>query len=346
MKIETARLILREYTLDDFDALYEIVSDTETMRHYPEPFDEARTRNWIEWNLKNYAEYGFGLWAVVLKETQEFIGDCGITMQNIDGEVLPEIGYHIHKKYRRRGFGSEAAKAVRDWAFENTKYDCLYSYMKYTNVGSYSTAAAIGMKKIKEYPDEKNGVSYAYAITRGEWEELKKKKEALIIIDVQNDYFPGGACELCNAYEAEKKIQSLIKESRAQNRPVVYIQHINPPEETFFLEGTHGCEISERIKPLPGDKIIVKYLPNSFHKTELDSYLKENGITKLIVCGMMTHMCVDTTVRAAMDYGYEVELVADGCATMDLEISGEIISAQIVQKTFLASLKDVFAKIV
>ncbi|MDE7228794.1 MAG: hypothetical protein K2N31_10805, partial [Treponemataceae bacterium] len=75
--------------------------------------------------------------------------------------------------------------------FENTKYDCLYSYMKYTNVGSYSTAAAIGMKKIKAYPDEKNGVSYAYAITRGEWEELKKMKEALIIIDVQNNYFPG-----------------------------------------------------------------------------------------------------------------------------------------------------------
>lgn len=172
MKIETTRLILREYTLDDFDALYEIVSDAETMRHYPEPFDEARTKNWIEWNLKNYEEYGFGLWAVVLKETQEFIGDCGITIQNIDGEMLPEIGYHIHKKYWRRGFGSEAAKAVRDWAFENTKYDCLYSYMKYTNVGSYSTAAANGMKKIKEYPDEKNGVSYAYAITRAEWKAI------------------------------------------------------------------------------------------------------------------------------------------------------------------------------
>ncbi len=173
MIIETPRLILREYTLDDFAALYEIMSDAETMRHYPKPFDEERTKNWIEWNLKNYKEYGFGLWAVVLKETQEFIGDCGLTMQNIDGESLPEIGYHIHKKYWRRGFGSEVAKAVRDWAFENTKYDCLYSYMKYTNVASYSTAAVNGMKKIKEYPDEKNGVSYAYAITRREWEELK-----------------------------------------------------------------------------------------------------------------------------------------------------------------------------
>lgn len=173
MIIETDRLILREYTIRDFEALYEIMSDPETMQHYPKPFDEERTKNWIEWNLKNYKEYGFGLWAVVLKETSQFIGDCGLTIQNIDGEYLPEIGYHIHKKYWRRGFGSEAAKAVRDWAFENTKYDRLYSYMKYTNIGSYSTAAANGMRKIKEYPDEKNGVSYAYAITRGEWEELK-----------------------------------------------------------------------------------------------------------------------------------------------------------------------------
>ncbi len=170
--IETNRLILREYTLDDFDNLYEIVSDPETMRHYPKPFDEERTRDWIEWNLENYKNYGFGLWVVTLKETGEFIGDCGISIQNIDWELLPEIGYHIHKKYWRRGFGSEAARAVRDWAFENTDYNCIYSYMKYTNVGSYSTAIANGMRKVKEYKDEKNKISYAYAITRDEWKLL------------------------------------------------------------------------------------------------------------------------------------------------------------------------------
>ncbi len=170
--LETQRLLLREYTPNDFDALYEIMSDAETMQHYPAPFDEARTRRWIEWNLENYAKYGFGLWAVVLKETGEFIGDCGITIQNIDGEMLPEIGYHIHKKYWRRGFAKEAARTVRDWAFQNADYDIIYSYMKYTNVGSYSTAIANGMKKVKEYPDPKNTISYAYAITRKEWEEL------------------------------------------------------------------------------------------------------------------------------------------------------------------------------
>ena len=80
----------------------------------------------------------------------------------------------IHKEYWRRGFGSEAARAVRDWAFEHTEYDCLYSYMKYTNIASYFTAIANGMKKIKEYPDEKNEISYAYAITRKEWSTLER----------------------------------------------------------------------------------------------------------------------------------------------------------------------------
>ena len=98
MVLETERLILREYRLDDFEALFEILSDAETMQHYPKPYDEEMTKHWIEWNIQNYKEYGFGIWAVELKETGTFIGDCGMTIQNIDGELLPEIGYHIHKK--------------------------------------------------------------------------------------------------------------------------------------------------------------------------------------------------------------------------------------------------------
>lgn len=91
--LKTERLVLREFVPEDFEALYAILSDAETMRHYPKPFDEAKVRGWIEWNLENYRKYGFGLWAMELKETGEFLGDCGITMQTIDGEQLPEIGY-------------------------------------------------------------------------------------------------------------------------------------------------------------------------------------------------------------------------------------------------------------
>ena len=95
-------------------------------------------------------------------------------------------------------------------------------------------------------------------------------KEALLIIDVQNDYFPGGTNELHKPYEAEERICELIAESRKCDRPIIYIQHINPPDDYFFLEGTHGAEISDRIKPEAGDKIIVKHFPNSFLETGLD----------------------------------------------------------------------------
>ena len=171
-------------------------------------------------------------------------------------------------------------------------------------------------------------------------------KEALLIIDVQNDYFPGGSNELVRPLEAEKRIQELIAESRTCGRPIVYIQHFNPPDDTFFLEGTIGAEISDRIRPQPDDRVIIKRYPNSFLETELDAYLKSLQVDTLIVCGMMTHMCVDTTVRAAMDYGYQVKLVANACATMDLVLNGETIPAEIVQKTFIAAMDGVFATVI
>ena len=174
MRIDSERLFLREMTMDDFDALYKVLADREIMQHYPYTFDEERVRAWIQRNMDRYKEFGFGLWAVCLKETGEMIGDCGLTLQNIEGEMLPEIGYHINKKHWRKGFAKEAARACRDWVFEHTSYNEIYSYMKYTNIGSYSTALANGMKKVKEYPDPKNEISYAYSITRDEWEKLKK----------------------------------------------------------------------------------------------------------------------------------------------------------------------------
>lgn len=171
--LKTERLVLREFVPEDFEALYAILSDAETMRHYPKPFDEAKVRGWIEWNLENYRKYGFGLWAMELKETGEFLGDCGITMQTIDGEQLPEIGYHVKKTYWRRGLGKEAARAVRDWFFANMKYDAVYSYMKYTNEASAATARANDMTKIAEWNNPNDKVSYTYRITRGEWEALR-----------------------------------------------------------------------------------------------------------------------------------------------------------------------------
>ena len=163
--LETERLILREYTEKDYDALYPILSDPITMQHYPKPYDERGVRRWISWSLDNYAQHGFGWWALILKESGELIGDCGITMQKIDGELLPELGYHIDRRYWRRGYGREAALAVLDWAFSHTDYDRLYSYMTTENVASYSLAEAVGMTRIKEYTDDGESL-YVYCINK------------------------------------------------------------------------------------------------------------------------------------------------------------------------------------
>lgn len=167
--IETERLYLREMTEEDFAALASVLSDGETMRFYPAPYDEKGVRRWLDWSFDNYRKYGFGLWAVVLKETGRMIGDCGLTMQPIDGEWLPEIGYHLHKDFWRQGYAKEAASAVRDWAFRHTDFPALYSYMTVENIPSAATARSVGLRWVKEYVDPRDGERLSvYRIGRDE----------------------------------------------------------------------------------------------------------------------------------------------------------------------------------
>ncbi|MBR2943163.1 MAG: GNAT family N-acetyltransferase [Clostridia bacterium] len=173
MQLETKRLILREFAEKDFPRLYEILSDGETMKYYPAPFDEVKVRRWIAVNQERYRTFGFGLWAVVLKETGEVIGDCGVTMQNIHGVIRPEIGYHIGRPWQRQGYASEAAICCRDFMFEHTPFQTLYSYMKHTNAASYGVAVKNGMCFIEEYNDPVNVRTRVYAITREAWMALK-----------------------------------------------------------------------------------------------------------------------------------------------------------------------------
>ncbi len=173
MVLETERLILREMNQDDFDALYAVLADSDIMQHYPYTFDEARVRGWIVRNEERYRVFGFGLWAVCLKETGEMIGDCGLTMQNIHNFIRPEIGYHIRKDHQRRGYAKEAATAVRDWAFTNLPFGEIYSYMKYTNIPSALTAQSWGCRFVEEYEDGENEITKVYAISREEWNAAK-----------------------------------------------------------------------------------------------------------------------------------------------------------------------------
>ena len=168
--LSTERLFLREMNMEDYEALYAVLADPEIMQHYPYTFDEERVRAWISQNMARYQNDGFGLWAVCLKETGKMIGDCGLTLQNINGEMLPEIGYHIRRDQQRKGYAREAASAVRDWAFQSTDYPALYSYCKYTNEPSYKTAEAIGMHFECEYPDDANGITHVSCIRREDLE--------------------------------------------------------------------------------------------------------------------------------------------------------------------------------
>ena len=174
MILETERLILREMDMDDFDALYAVLSDPDIMQHYSHAFDEKEVREWIRRNMNRYENEGYGLWAVCLKDSGEMIGDCGLTLQKIEDETLPEIGYHIRKDQQHKGYAKEAAAAVRDWAFQNTDFPALYSYCRYTNAASIRTAESIGMRFEKEYPDEVNGITHVSVIFREQQKGTEK----------------------------------------------------------------------------------------------------------------------------------------------------------------------------
>ena len=173
MILKTKRLILRDMTEKDFDALYEVLADSDIMQHYPYTFDEARVRGWINKNIKRYKIFGFGLWAVCLKENGEMIGDCGLTMQLINGQIKPEIGYHIRKDRQGKGYAKEAAAAVRDWTFNNTPFNIVYSYMKHTNAPSRRTAISYGCKQVDRFEDDENEITEVFAVSREEWSRLK-----------------------------------------------------------------------------------------------------------------------------------------------------------------------------
>ena len=206
--IETERLILREYTYGDFEGLRAIISDPETMKFYVRPYDENGVKRWLDWCINSYRNNGFGLWAIELRESGEFIGDCGISLQNIDGEILPEIGYHINKNHWQKGYAKEAARAVRNWLFENTEYERAYSYMNSENIASYSTASSIGMTKIKEYNDGEEDL-LVYSISRSEWKNKSKKEKAMNTLDA---IFARKSTRSYNGEQiSEENLQAILK---------------------------------------------------------------------------------------------------------------------------------------
>ena len=172
-------------------------------------------------------------------------------------------------------------------------------------------------------------------------------ERALLIIDIQNDYFPGGKMELEGADAAAKNAAQALRSFREKSLPVFHVRHLSVrPGSTFFIPGTSGAEIHAAVKPEGSEKVIEKNFPNSFRGTPLENALKEAGVKELVVAGMMTHMCVDASVRHAADLGYRVTLLGDACATRTQTFGGETVPARQVHTAFLAALNGFYAKVI
>ncbi|WP_141432216.1 cysteine hydrolase family protein [Bacillus sp. 03113] len=170
---------------------------------------------------------------------------------------------------------------------------------------------------------------------------------ALILIDIQNDYFPNGKMELKNPEKAAERAGEILEWFRKKNHHIFHIQHVsNRVGASFFLPNTEGVKIHQSVLPLEQESIIIKHTPNSFFMTELESKLRENGVTKLVICGMMTHMCIDGTVRAAKELGFECTLIEDACTTKDLFYQDRLVSADQVHFAFVSALSGTYANVV
>lgn len=168
--------------------------------------------------------------------------------------------------------------------------------------------------------------------------------KALVIVDIQNDYFPGGKMELEGSAEAAANAARLLAAFRERGLPVVHIQHVSTrPGAGFFLPDTPGVASHGAVAPRAGEPVLVKHFPNAFRGTALEDELRKTGATQLVVAGMMTHMCIDTTVRAAFDRGFSCRLAHDACATRALTFAGETVAAGQVHRAFVAALHGLFA---
>lgn len=167
----------------------------------------------------------------------------------------------------------------------------------------------------------------------------------LLLIDIQNDYFKGGANPLVGSLEAAQNAAVLINHFRELEEPIYYVLHDGGEHASFFRSGTPGIKLNPLIEPHITESVIIKCEVNAFLDTTLKHQLKIYDAKHLIICGMMTHMCVDATVRAASDMGYTCTVISDACATKDLTFKDRTVAAADVQAAFLAALDGTFATV-
>lgn len=176
---------------------------------------------------------------------------------------------------------------------------------------------------------------------------MKTAKTALVLISFQNDFFPNGRMALEKAVEAASKAQEALQLFRVNKLSIVHVQHMSTrPDDKHFLPCTRGVDFYPTLHPLKNEAVIRKHYPNAFRDSMLKNYLKKNDIENLIIAGMMTHLSVDATVRAAYDFGLTCTVLQDACATKNLEFNQSIIPAETVQRAFLAALSPLYADVI
>ena len=172
-------------------------------------------------------------------------------------------------------------------------------------------------------------------------------KQALILVDIQNDYFPQGKWPLVGADAAADNAVRLIEAFRDAGDSVVHIRHEFTSEDApFFTPNSEGAKLHPKVLNRADEPVVLKHFVNSFRETELKSILDEQGIKELVVVGSMSHMCVDGITRAAADFGYTVTVIHDACATRDLEFNGLTVPAAQVHAAFMAALAFAYASVV
>jgi nicotinamidase-related amidase len=170
---------------------------------------------------------------------------------------------------------------------------------------------------------------------------------ALVLIDIQNDYFPGGKMSLEGPEEAARQASRALDHFRRHSLPVYHIRHESVlPGSTFMIPGTPGAEIHPLVKPRDDEPVITKHFPNAFRQTGLLEALQKRRIGHLVFAGMMTHMCIDTSVRAGFDLGFRATLLHDATATRALPLGDGMVPAGEVQGAFIAALGQIFATVV
>ena len=170
---------------------------------------------------------------------------------------------------------------------------------------------------------------------------------ALLIIDIQRDYFPGGAYPLAEPDGAARTARRVLDAFRAAGEPVVHLQHVwDASDATFMRPGTEGVEIHPAVEPVAGERVLEKAAPNGFVGTPLEQHLRAAGVDELVVGGMMSSMCVDATVRAAADLGFQVTVVHDACAAPDLTFGDRTVDGAAVHAAFMAALADGYGTVI